>query len=117
MKSLPMPVISAIDRMPSPEPGGNWQWVTGEKWDYTAWGFGEPNNNSSTGRPEDSLHYFVMEDPESVQFGLWNDLPYDQTGDVMGYLVEYPVPEPATFAILASGIVGIVARFRRRRKT
>ena len=99
----------------SPEPGGNWQWVTGEPWDFTAWGDGEPNNS---GGHEDSLHYFVMEDRDSVQFGLWNDLPYNQTGDVMGYLVEYdPVPEPATFALLASGMLGILARFQHKRRT
>jgi hypothetical protein len=38
----------------SPEPGGNWQWITGESWSFTNWVPGEPNNAYSGGAIFDS---------------------------------------------------------------
>jgi hypothetical protein len=29
------------------EPGGGWEWVTGEPWSFTAWHGGEPNNSGA----------------------------------------------------------------------
>lgn len=47
----------------SAEPAGNWQWVTGEPFDFTNWVAGEPNNNGD----EKYLQLFV-------NGNLWNDL-------------------------------------------
>jgi hypothetical protein len=51
----------------SPEPNGNWQWVTGEPWDYTNWHPAEPNNAGSLG-PENALELIVK-----LSYGRWND--------------------------------------------
>ncbi|MBI4672206.1 MAG: hypothetical protein HY741_11150, partial [Chloroflexi bacterium] len=67
----------------SPEPGGNWQWVTGELFIYTNWAPGEPNNDP--GNPqgyEDSLELRPNGD------GLWNDHNH---GNPQPYIVEYDV--------------------------
>jgi hypothetical protein len=49
----------------SPEPGGNWQWVTGEPFEYANWypGGGEPNNAYT--------NEFVIE--VFAPSGYWND--------------------------------------------
>jgi len=90
----------------SPEPGGGWQWVTGEEWDYTHWNPGEPNNN---GGAEDFLIYVGH---PSV-WG-WNDYTSDGAG-ITGYVVEYPVPEPATLGLLVVGGLGVLLKRRRKR--
>lgn len=68
----------------SPEPGGNWQWVTGEQWDYTSWNGGEPNNSGN----EDALAYWNDN-------GGWNDWGQGNSGS--GYIVEFDLnvlPQP-----------------------
>jgi hypothetical protein len=87
----------------SPEPAGNWQWVTGEPFAYTNWANNEPNNFDGG---EDRLSVY--------QPGVWNDVFGTRGYD--GYLVEYdvaPVPEPASLTLLAGGALGLL-RFRRR---
>ena len=83
----------------SPEPSGNWQWVTGESWSYDNWRSGEPNNANNN---ENVLKIFASS-------GEWNDVP--DSNYVDGYIVEY-VPEPATLTLLA---LGALALFRRRK--
>ncbi len=93
----------------SPEPAGNWQWITGEPWTYTNWSLGEPNNKyggESGGAPAGS-------DEEVLLFwgnqGMWNDM--EISSFQRGFIVEYPVPEPGTFLLL--GLGGLL--FRRQR--
>lgn len=72
------------------EPAGDWQWVTGETWDYTHWNPGEPN-----GVAEDWLEIYGPLVPET---GYWNDLRWgweNWENDpylVGAYIVEYEGP-------------------------
>jgi hypothetical protein len=45
------------------EPGGGWEWVTGESWVFTNLSNGEPNNSQGS---ENWLHF-------GDDSGLWND--------------------------------------------
>lgn len=99
------------------EPAGGWGWVTGEPWVYTDWKQdGNPDNDWGShgyfgGEPDGSDEEAVClwDDPNNE--ALWNDA--DEFGEVKGYIVEYPVPEPATLWIL--GGLGALA-LRRLRK-
>ena len=88
------------------EPGGNWQWVTGEAWVYTNWGVGEPNNSGVE-------NYLYMDERYTW---AWND--YIDAGTYYrqpsGYIIE-SVPEPATMLLFGTGIAGLAAVGRRRR--
>lgn len=85
---------------------GNWEWVTGEAWDFTNWSPGEPNNCCVNGE-----HY--------LQFwhgnGSWNDI-FNNSGHVSGYIVEFdnlsPVPVPAAGILFGSALAGLFG-FRR----
>lgn len=64
----------------SPEPAGDWQWVTGEPFDYDNWGDGEPNDDGG----EDCIQY--LPGPP-----VWNDFPCG-AGPGSVYIVEYDTP-------------------------
>ncbi len=89
----------------SPEPDGNWQWVTGEPWIYTNWDTGEPNDAGD----EDTLHLYGQLYASGTLNGKWNDQHH--TGGGNGYIVEY-TPEPATLGLLLMG--GLVLLQRNR---
>ena len=57
-----------------------WQWVTGEEWDYTNWGEGEPN---------DSSNVVPNENCAAVWPDLWNDLNSENTMEQSGYICEW----------------------------
>lgn len=91
----------------SPEPAGNWQWVTGEPFDYTNWYPEEPND---VGGNEPYLEIRIFLDSK------WND---NDPSQQRAYLVEWdtPIPEPSTILLLTTGLIGIAAYgFRRRRR-
>ena len=75
--------IGAFQTPGSPEPDGNWQWITGESFNYTNWAEGEPNEASERGMYEDSLEFYAN--------GKWNDV-LRGSYILPGYIVEY---EPA----------------------
>jgi hypothetical protein len=52
----------------SPEPAGNWLWVTGEPFTYNNWSPGEPNN---VGSGEDRLVFFGL---RALIGDKWNDV-------------------------------------------
>jgi len=61
----------------SDEPGGGWQWVTNEPWNYTNWDSGQPDN---AGSGQDALIFW---------YGChWDDLRSD-SGSSYYFLVEY----------------------------
>jgi PKD repeat protein len=68
----------------------NWEWVTGELWDFTAWGASEPNDNEG---PASEMFLDYWMENETV---VWND--DDNTSINNGYVVEFecgltPLPE------------------------
>jgi hypothetical protein len=69
---------------PLGDPAGDWEWVTGEPFDYTNWADGEPNDFN--GREEDCL------DPHSAG-SLWNDSSCDDRR-IGGYVVEFDTVSP-----------------------
>ncbi len=89
---------------------GNWQWVTGETWDYTNWASPQPDN---IGGSQDHLQFWNLNYP-----GQWDDANCDIvfTG-THGYMnIEWdsaPVPEPTTMLLFATGLLGL-AGFRRK---
>ncbi|MBI5578781.1 MAG: PEP-CTERM sorting domain-containing protein [Deltaproteobacteria bacterium] len=99
----------------SPEPGGNWQWVTGETWSFTNWDPSEPNNaysggaifnSQATSTSEEVLHFYH-------NAGQWNDVPLMSGWG--GLIVEYepsPVPLPSSMLLFGSGLVGLIGYIR-----
>ena len=54
----------------------NWCWVTGEVWDYTNWGEGEPNNSGD-------------EKYAAIWPAFWNDLNNANIHEQSGYICEW----------------------------
>ncbi len=96
------------------EPGGGWEWITGEPFNYTNWLPGEPNNTG--GFPSEDF----LEMLSPAQFGgpVWNDAhPMEHP---RGYIIEFadgaigtnycsanPNSTGATGSMSASGSVSI----------
>ena len=58
----------------------NWQWVTGEEWDYTNWAEGEPNNSSNVISDENCAVIW----PDT-----WNDLNNSNLFEQTGFICEW----------------------------
>jgi hypothetical protein len=86
----------------SVEPGGGWEWLSGELWSYTNWRVGEPNNLYGD---EGSLEIYS----HPATRGTWNDV--QNTILLNGYIVEY-TPEPAMLSLLGLGGLALIRRRR-----
>lgn len=89
----------------------SWTWVTGEPWSYINWDSDEPNDSSG-----DERYLGIWGPLGDGPAGQWNDQggPNDGSvaGNIQGYLVEYPVPEPA--GLLLALTLAALAPLRRR---
>jgi hypothetical protein len=83
----------------------NWTWVTNEAWNYTNWIATEPNDQGGPGKEQHlGIKYFSS-------FSGWNDEAHYH--NITGYIAE-SVPEPPLIPLLASGLVGLSAVWRKR---
>ncbi|MDZ4778952.1 MAG: lectin-like protein [Planctomycetia bacterium] len=103
---------------------GEWRWMTGPEtgelfWQgaqdgtavsYADWNSGEPNNSFLRG--EDHAAF------GEGQGHRWNDLPNDGIDRtwVNGYIVEFSVPEPSTYALAIIGLIGFAGVIRQRKR-
>jgi hypothetical protein len=102
----------------SPEPTGNWQWVTGEIWSFSNWAYVEPNDRFGGDGIIPQPHKEGWNE-EVLQFwgnnGTWNDM--EQTAFWGGLIVEYgsvpSVPLPSALWLFGSGLFGLLAVRRR----
>ena len=90
------------------EPAGGWEWVTGETWDYTGWGSGEPNNGYRQSPAIEECA--IMLDANFVRLfpTYWIDGVCTDSKRP-GYLVEYDDPRllPSGQVILgAASVIG-----------
>lgn len=100
---------------PALEPAGGWEWVTGEPWVFTAWSAAQPDNWGGFGG-ENHLQIWIDAPVPAPNWGLWNDRTATDSGDTLGYIVEFEtIPEPATMVLVATGIVAIAARAQRKK--
>ena len=111
----------------SATPAAGWSWVTGEPFVFAPWGqylsgLPEPNDLGASGPGEDGgedfLALFGLDFARGIlgnnNYGLFNDEGGTQYID--GYVVEYPVPEPAAPSALAACALGLRRTRRSRRR-
>ncbi|MBN2315937.1 MAG: hypothetical protein JXM79_18570 [Sedimentisphaerales bacterium] len=104
------PYLGGFQPEGSPEPDGNWQWVTGEPFVYTNWHIDNPSDSRGE---EDYLHF------SWDSGGEWNDISLDYgIGD---YIVEYNcdptiIPTPSAFLLGTLGLSVAGWKLRRRKE-
>ena len=90
----------------SPEPAGNWQWVTGEVWDFTNWAYKQPDNgfkNDEQGPEGNILEIYFTTGGIGSSHAKWNDENAYREGSFWGsYIIEYEVSEHTTLTMEVS---------------
>ena len=103
MRKVETAWVGGFQPTASPEPGGNWQWITSEPWNYTNWGPGLPDNDLSyDGIAENALQVFSINYWDVNLRQKWNDLGGHRT--LGGYVIEFEAPKKEiTVRTLAPG--------------
>ncbi len=103
------PWIGGFQINKSLEPNGNFAWVSGEPFTFSAWFSGQPDDSLGI---EDHVHYWTDNAP--TRSATWNDVPQAVT---LGYVVEYnAVPEPSSYAACSVLALAAFAVYRRTGK-
>ncbi len=79
----------------------NWNWITGENWNYTNWADREPNNDDTVYGFENYIAMWPM---------AWNDLNEENNSQLSGFICEwdgYKVVRPEDTATLVAEPVDI----------
>lgn len=95
------PHIGAIQPDGSPEPDGNWRWVTREPFGFTSWHAGEPNNYNGL----DTVAGFFSE-PAGTTSQNWGDFPNDGIADIGDYHSEFYIAETTDYIVYKVGTIG-----------
>lgn len=102
--ALPGYWIGGFQENSASDPSEGWQWVTDEKWSYANWEIGFPHDPHGT---DDRLAIF----PD--QFNTHGNVWKDKDASYEKYIIEYPIPEPGTAALVVGGVM-LLLRTRQR---
>ena len=88
---------------------GDWKWITGEKFKYANWSYGQPDNYT---RNENAIMIYRCKNPANgnTGFGQWNDIDMNGTCNAeeffgkskFGFICEWEATAPKTPSV--SGI-------------
>ena len=95
-------------------PASGWSWVTAEPWDFTSWNTGEPNDWPTRDVENGEEQYLSVTTYFTGGRGgsVWNDNSLRAVP--VGYVVEYPVPEPTSAALMGFAAGVLLTRRPRR---
>ena len=71
------------------EPGGGWEWVTQESFNWTNWTPGEPNNSGKDEQSEEWGNIWLTGGDQPNYIGFWNDNVLLDVNRSDSYLIEW----------------------------